>query len=175
MNTLIALTFKHDKEGAEKALLRLRSMEREYLMDLKDAVVARRREDGKVKLAQSVNLIGLGVWEGAFWGSIIGLLFTGPLGLLVGGGVGAGFGALMGSAGDYGIDDDFIKRLSQDMQPCCSALFILVRHLPPERIVESMEGLGGEVIRTSLGKDWEARLEEALARRDLPPAAPPGA
>ena len=92
MNTLIALTFKHDEEGAEKALLRLRSMEREYLMDLTDAVVVRRREDGKVKLTQSVNLIGLGVWEGAFWGSVIGLLFTGPLGLLVGGGVGAGFG-----------------------------------------------------------------------------------
>jgi len=170
MNTLIALTFKHDEEGAEEALLRLRGMEREYLMDLKDAVVVRRREDGKVKLNQSVNLIGLGAREGAFWGSLIGLLFTGPLGLLVGGGVGAGFGALMGSAGDYGIDDDFIKRLSQDMQPCCSALFLLVRDLSPERIVESMDGLGGELIQTSLSKDWASRLEEALAHREAPSA-----
>ena len=55
MNTLIAIIFKHEEDGAEKALQKLRSLESEYLIDLEDAVIAHRREDGKVRLTQSVN------------------------------------------------------------------------------------------------------------------------
>lgn len=36
-------------------------------------MIATRGEDGKVKLKQSVNLVSAGVWEGTFWGSLIGL------------------------------------------------------------------------------------------------------
>lgn len=90
MNTLIAIIFKHDENGAENALQKLRQLESEYLIDLEDAVIVHRRKDGKVRLTQSIDLASAGAWEGAFWGSLIGLMFTGPLGWLVVGGLGAG-------------------------------------------------------------------------------------
>jgi uncharacterized membrane protein len=162
MNTLIAIIFKHEEDGAEKALHKLRGLESEYLIDLEDAVIAHRREDGKIKLTQSVNLTSAGAWQGALWGSLIGLLFTGPMGWLIVGAAGAGFGALAGHSTDYGIDDDFIKDLSKELEPCCSALFILSRKMTVDKVLDELKGSGGTIIKTSLSKDLEAKLQQAL-------------
>ena len=162
MNTLVAIIFKHEEFGAERALHKLRALQSEYLIDLEDAVIAHRREDGKIKLTQSVNLTSVGAWHGALWGSLIGLLFTGPLGWLIVGGIGAGFGALAGSTSDYGIDDDFMKYLSDELEPCCSALFILVRQMKEDKVLDELKGVGGTIIKTSLSKDIEEKLQKAL-------------
>jgi len=44
-----------DPDQAEEVRLKLRKLQREYVMDLKDAVVAVKDEQGKVKLHQSVD------------------------------------------------------------------------------------------------------------------------
>lgn len=162
MNTLVAVVFEHDKSAAEKALQKLRALEKEYLMDLEDAVIVTRREDGKIQLKQSINLTGIGAWEGAFWGSLVGLIFTGPLGMVLFGGIGAGFGALTGSMHDYGLDDEFVKRLSEEVKPCCSALFVLIRKMTPDKVLEELSGIGGTIIKTSLSNDAEQKLQAAL-------------
>lgn len=163
MSTLIAIVFKHDENGAEKALNKLRDMQSEYLIDLDDAVIVTRRKDGKVKLTQSVDLTSIGAWDGAFWGLLIGFLFTGPLGMLLTSGIGAGFGALAGYSSDYGIDDEFIKDLSKEVEPCCSALFVLIRQMTEDKVIEKLEGLDGTIIKTSLPKDIEKKLQAALS------------
>ncbi|MAZ76753.1 MAG: hypothetical protein CMH31_05565 [Micavibrio sp.] len=162
MNTLIAIIFKHEEDGAEKTLQKLRELESEYLIDMEDAVIAHRRKDGKIKLTQSVNLASAGALHGAFWGMLIGFLFTGPLGWLVVGGVGAGFGALAGYSTDYGINDDFMKDLSKELEPCCSALFILVRQMTEDKVIDELKGVGGTIIKTSLPKDVEEKIQTAL-------------
>tara|TARA_R110002110_G_scaffold167482_1_gene368524 strand:- start:75279 stop:75782 length:504 start_codon:yes stop_codon:yes gene_type:complete len=162
MNTLVAIIFKHDENGAEKALQKLRGLENEYLIDLDDAVIAHRLGNGKVRLTQSVNLASSGAWHGAFWGLLIGFLFAGPLGWIIVGGIGAGFGALMGYSSDYGINDNFIKSLSKELEPCCSALFILIRQMTEDKVMEELQGVGGTIIKTSLSKDVEAKLQTAL-------------
>tara|TARA_R110002096_G_C14626170_1_gene724470 strand:- start:76 stop:555 length:480 start_codon:yes stop_codon:yes gene_type:complete len=154
------------KHGAADALHRLHKLESEYLIDLDDAVIVTRREDGKIRLKQSVNLVSSGAWSGAFWGGLIGMMFTGPLGFLVVGGIGAGFGALGGSISDYGVDDDFVKLLSENMKPCCSGLFILIRSMTEDKVLEQLHGLGGEIVTTSLSHDAEDRLREAI--RNVP-------
>tara|TARA_R110001592_G_scaffold90135_1_gene265179 strand:- start:892 stop:1392 length:501 start_codon:yes stop_codon:yes gene_type:complete len=165
MSTLIAIVFKHDESGAEVALQKLRELENEYLVDLEDAVIARRLKNGEVKLTQSVNLVSSGAWYGAVWGLIIGFLFTGPLGWIVVGGVGAGFGALAGYSNDYGIDDNFIKQLSKDLEPCCSALFILVRQMTEDKVLEELQGVGGTILKTSLSKEMEEKLQHSIEKQ----------
>lgn len=166
-NTLVAIVFEHDEEAAARALRTLNALEKDYLIDLRDAVVVTRREDGKVILQQSVNLINTFAWQGAFWGALVGLLFTGPLGWVLVTGLSAGFGALLGSVSDYGIDDDFIRELSARMEPCCSALFVLIRSMTEDKVLHELEGLGGTVIRTSLSEDAERRLQSALQGQPL--------
>jgi uncharacterized membrane protein len=67
-----------------------RKLQSEYLLDLEDAVVAVKDQNGKVKLHQSVNLTAAGAVSGGFRGSLIGLIFLNPLlGFAVGAAAGA--------------------------------------------------------------------------------------
>ena len=79
---------------AEEVRLHLLKMQKEYLVDLEDAVIAVRKQDGKVKLHQLYNLTATGAVGGSFWGLLIGLVFLNPLlGIAVGAGAGAVSGA----------------------------------------------------------------------------------
>ena len=173
MAELVAVAFEN-REDADRALTELRRLQKEYLIDLEDAVVAVRDEKGEVQLKQSVNLVGMsaasgGLW-GALWGSLVGLLFLNPLmGFALGTMVGAGSGALAGKLADYGINDDFIKSLSETIPVNSSALFILVRKAQPEKVLAEFIGVKGKVLRTSLSAEQEKKLQEALAN-SIPPA-----
>ena len=74
-------------------------MQKEYLIELGDAVVAVKRPDGSVKLNQLVEPVKSGAVSGMFWGALIGLLFMMPL---AGAAVGAASGALSGKFTDLG-------------------------------------------------------------------------
>lgn len=148
-----------DKYKAEEMRLKLIKMQKEYLIDLDDAVVAVRDEKGKIKLHQSVNLTGAGAASGGFWGALVGLLFLNPL---LGMAVGATAGAVSGALTDVGINDKFMKELAAGLQPGGSALFILVRKANPERVLEEVQGSGGKILKTSLTHEDEAKLQTAL-------------
>lgn len=165
MNKLIALAFD-DVYGASNAMVKLDLLRENYLISLEDAVIATVREDGKVKLNQSVNLVSAGAVQGGFWGSLIGLLFTGPLGMLLIGGTSAAFGALIGSFGDYGIKDDFIKSIGEKLKPNSSALFLLVRDMTEDKVLEEMQSWGGELIQTSLSKEAEEKLRKSISKSE---------
>jgi uncharacterized membrane protein len=176
MSELVAIAFD-DPQEADRVLTELARLQKEYLIDLEDAVVAIRQPDGKVQLKQSINLIGLGAasggLSGAFWGTLVGLLFLNPLaGLAVGGLIGAGGGALSGSLVDYGIDDNFIRSMAENIQPNTSALFVLVRKAQPEKVLAELSNFRGRVLRTSLSPEQEAKLQAAISQKT---AAPQGA
>jgi uncharacterized membrane protein len=167
MSELVVVGFK-DPEEADRVLLRLSKLKREYLIDIEDAVVVVRDETGKVHLKQSINLITAGATSGfisgSLWGTFVGLLFLNPLaGFVLGSTVGIGAGALSGSLTDYGINDDFIKSLAETIPNNSSALFILVRKAQPEKVLAELSGVQGKVLRTSLSPDQEKRLQEALS------------
>lgn len=167
MSDLVAIAFE-DSQEADRVLMDLNRLQTEYLVDLDDAVVVIRQPDGKINLKQSVNLVGAGAasggLSGALWGTLVGLLFLNPLaGFAIGGVVGAGAGALSGSLVDYGIDDNFIRSLAENLTPDSSALFVLVRKVQPEKVLEELAPYKGKIIRTSLSPDQEARLQEAIS------------
>ena len=174
MSDLIVVGFDSTEE-ADKVLLKLNTLKKEYLIDLEDAVVVVRDETGKVHLKQSMNLTAIGatsgLLSGSLWGGLVGLLFLNPLaGFAIRGAIGAGTGALSGSLADYGIDDDFIKSLGETIPNNSSALFVLVRKVQPEKVLAEFSGLRGKVLKTSLSPDQEAKLQAALS--DTQPASP---
>ena len=52
-----------------------------------------------------------------------------------------------------------------------SALFLMLEKVTPDKAVEAMSKFGGTVLKTSLSKDAEQELQEALARGTGDPAA----
>lgn len=162
MKTLIAVIYKHRPHAAAEVLATLQDLQREYLIDVEDAVIVRRNDKGRLYLQQSVNLAAAGAWSGAFWGLLIGLIFAGPIGGAVAGAAGAGLGALTGSLDDYGLEDSFVEELGAEVEPCCSALFVLARSMTTDKVIEALDGTGGRLLRTSLPADIETRLQTAL-------------
>ena len=92
---------------------------------------------------------------------LIGFLFLNPL---AGAAVGAGAGALSGKLADIGIDDKFMKELSETLQPGHSALFVLVRKVTPDKVLEQLKGFDGKVLKTSLSADEESELRAVLEK-----------
>jgi len=101
----------------------------------------------------------MGALSGGFWGMLIGMIFLNPL---LGFAVGAGAGAISGKLADIGIDDKFIKSLSETFKPGTSALFVLVRKVTADKVLDDLKGFGGKVLKTSLSADEEAKLRGAL-------------
>jgi len=159
MSNLVVIGYD-DPFKAEEVRLKLRKMQKDYLIDLEDAVVAVKNEKGKVKLHQAVNLTAAGAVGGGFWGSLIGLIFLNPL---LGAAVGAAAGAVSGALTDVGVDDKFMKELAATMTPGSSMLFVLVRKATPDKVLAELEGSGGKVLKTSLSHDDEAKLQAALS------------
>ena len=158
MSDLIVVGFK-DEFKADEVLLDLAKLQREHLIDLEDAVVVVRNQAGKVKLKQTQDLVASGVMSGGLWGALIGLIFFNPL---LGWAAGAAAGALSGATTDIGIDDNFIKEIGNTIEPGTSAIFVLVRKATPDKVLEDLSKFEGKVIRTSLSKEDEAKLQEVL-------------
>lgn len=166
MAELIVVSFDNSND-ADRVLTELGRLRREHLIDLEDAVVAIRDPDGKVHIKQSISVLGrsvsYGTVSGALWGTLVGLLFLNPLaGMAIGGVVGAGTGALSGSLIDYGINDDFIKDIGKTLTPNTSAIFLLIRKAQPEKVLAELSGYRGQILRSSLSPEQEARLEAVL-------------
>jgi len=103
--------------------------------------------------------VGGGATWGMFWGLLFGLLFFIPV---LGMAVGAGMGALMGKVTKSGVDKAFQDQVRDLLQPGTSALFLMVEKVTPDKAVDAMSKYGGTVLKTSLSKEGEADLQEAL-------------
>lgn len=160
MSDLIAIAYP-DQQTASEVRQTLARLQTEHLIEVDDVVVVVKDNDGKVRLDQAVNLTSAGAASGALWGGLIGMLFFAPL---LGMAVGAASGALSGKFSDFGIDDNFMQDVGTQLQPGGSALFVLVRRATPDRVLEEVGRYGGTVLRTSLSRDAEERLQAALSR-----------
>ena len=135
-------------------------MQKEYLIELGDAVVAVKDSDGRIKLNQLMNTTATGALSGAFWGSLIGLIFLAPL---AGAAIGAASGALGGKLTDVGINDQFMKDAAQSLNSGNAALFLLIRKMTTDKVLADLQGVGGTVMRTSFDHTKEEALRDALA------------
>lgn len=158
MSRIVAIVYP-DEHKASEVLPTLRRLQKEYLLQLEDACVVVRNDEGKVRLEQSVNLTATGAVGGAFWGALVGLIFLNPL---IGAAVGAAAGAVSGSLSDYGIDDNFMKGLSEKMPSGSSAIFMLIRSATDDKVAPEIAKFGGHVLFSNLSNEQEQKLDALL-------------
>jgi uncharacterized membrane protein len=163
MSSLVAVVFQ-DETTAFEMRAALAKMQKEYLIEMEDAVVVTKDKDGNTKLHQAVNLTATGAVGGGFWGMLMGMLFLSPL---IGAAVGAASGAIAGKLTDIGINDKMMKDLATSFSPGSSALFVLVRKATADKVLDGLKPFAGKgrVFQTSLSKDDEAALRKVLEGR----------
>lgn len=182
MPQLIVVGFKKDMYRASEVLNQLQDMDDDWVVDLHDAVAVYRDYNGKLRVDQSYQMTtGEGAGLGGLWGSLIGLTlaipFTGgatapaagalAAGALAGGAMGAGLGAIDASwwKDEFGIPDDFVKQVGALIQPGDSAIYALLRTANPDIVADQFRGYGGTVLRTTLSRDQESKVEDVLHNR----------
>lgn len=159
MSDLVVIVYETEAK-AEEMRSKLFELQKEYLIELGDAAIAVKQPDGNVKLNQLLNTTAAGAASGGLWGLLIGMIFLNPL---LGVALGAASGALSGALADYGVNDKFMKELSESLRPGNAALFLLVRKVTGDKVLEAVKGTGGMVLKTSLDDSKEKALRDALA------------
>jgi len=159
MNTMTVFKFG-TPEGAQEMLNKVYKLQNEQLITVVDAATVSWPEGRKApKTKQAVNLTGAGAMDGAFWGMLFGLLFFVPW---FGMAAGAAMGALSGHFADYGIDDAFIKRIRDEVEPGTSALFLMTTNAVVDRVVDEIKNLDFELVSTNLSKEQDEALKDAF-------------
>lgn len=159
MSDLLVIAFPTEAR-AEEVRKKLFGMQKEYLIELGDAVVAVKQPDGSVKLNQIFQPVAAGAVSGALWGSLIGLLVLMPL---AGAAIGASSGAIGGKLTDVGINDDFMREAAATLDSGDAALFLLIRKMTTDKVIAELRGTGGKILRSSFDETQEESLRQALA------------
>jgi uncharacterized membrane protein len=160
MATLTVWKFETET-GADEAIGTIQDLVRQELIKIRDAATVSWPEGKKKpKTRQLNNLTTGGALGGAFWGLLFGMLFFVPL---LGAAVGAAVGASSGMLADAGIDDDFIKRVRDEVTPGTSALFLLSSDAVLDRVKEAFANHQTELIHTNLSQEDEDALRAAFA------------
>jgi uncharacterized membrane protein len=82
---------------------------------------------------------------------------------LFGAALGGLYGAVFGKLGDIGIKENFKREVADLIQPGTSAILFVVRKMTADKVLDELAPFGGTVLRTSLDREAEEHLQEALA------------
>jgi uncharacterized membrane protein len=169
MATLVAIGYP-DETTATAASLEANQLAKDMIIQPDAIAVIIRDKDGEFHVTTNHHAVSGGATWGMFWGFLFGMLFFVPF---FGMAVGAGLGALMGKMTKGAIDKEFQSQVRDMLQPGTSALFLVVEKVTPDKAVEALSRYGGTVLKSSLSKETEAELQEALHGGD-PTARPAG-
>lgn len=160
MSDLIVVAFD-DETTAFDLRAELAKLQSEYLLEMEDIVVVTRNDEGKIRLHQALDLTLAGAASGSFWGLLVGFLFLNPL---IGAAAGAGAGALAGALSDTGINDGFIRQVSERLKPGTSAVFLLVRSMTGDKVLARLSDYAGKghILQSSLSGAQEEALRKVL-------------
>ncbi len=158
---LVVIAFDSEN-GANEALDTIKSLDHEKFMKLEDTAVVIKNSEGEVKSHNAVDTTTKqGMAGGGLVGLFVGALFGGPIGMMLFGGLA---GSLIGMMVKKGVDSDFIKDVSEELQPETSALFIVVRDARADVTLAALRQnvSGGKILQTTLPKEIEESLQRAV-------------
>ena len=182
MAELIVVGFKNQMYRASEVLNELLTMNDDWVLDLHDAVAVYRDFNGKLRVDQSYQMTtGQGAAWGGLWGLLIGatlaIPFTGgasaaaaagaiAAGAAGGTALGAGLGAIDAESwkDEFGIPEDFVQQVSVLIQPGDSAIYAILRVGNPDIVADQFRGYGGTILRTTLSRDQQAKVEKVLSK-----------
>ena len=155
---LAAIVF--DKPGrASEVLLNLIHLQQDGALQLGDAVVIVKDPSGRARIHQTSDITpGRGALIGGWWGLLAGLL-VGPLAIAGG----AAAGALYGKLVDRGLDDEWVKQMSQWLDAGHSALLLLLKVENEPEVLRELGRYEGELVVTNFPEPVRRELERALA------------
>jgi uncharacterized membrane protein len=158
-NPMFLYAGEYDSVDDAKADLEvLKEMHQEHIVGTYDAAVVTKNEEGKVKIVDKIEKpTQHGGWAGMAVGAAMGLIF--PPGLLVGGLLGAGAGALIGHL-EGGMSRSDVKEVGEMLDNSEAAL-IVVGEATVERAVDEATERAKRDLKKEIRADARA-MEKAV-------------
>lgn len=150
---------------AQEYLLAMGRLRQEGALDLKDAVTVTKNEAGKVMVTETIDPTpGRAAASGAMWTGLLGLVIGGPIGWIAGIGLGAGAGAVAAKVVDLGIPDEWVAWFKDTVEPGTSTIVILAEHVHVNALaVEARRFSGAELLYTSMSDSAIDQLDDAFS------------
>ena len=150
-----------DVEDAKADLEALKELHSEHIVGTYDAAVVTKNEDGKVEIVDKIEKpTQHGGWYGAAVGAALGLIF--PPGILLGGLIGAGAGALIGHL-EGGMSREDVREIGDLLDNSEAALIVVGEATIERAVTEATERAKKELkkeVRAD-AKEMERAIDEA--------------
>lgn len=160
--TLIAVEFD-EPLMAQELLLAFARLSKRNSVDIEDAAMVFKDDDGKIRLRQTRDVMpGQGAASGGWVGALVGII-GGPLGILAGGALGAAAGGLFAKLRDVGIDDDHMKQMGEQLDRGSAALFVLLNEYDVTAVAMELRRFEGELFYSSADEAIGQRFRDELA------------
>ena len=160
--SLIAAFYRNETEAGEM-LAQLKQMDKDGIVDIIDAAVMVKAEDGrKLKVNETAEVTAKkGGVRGALVGGVLGIIF--PPSILAMAAVGAAAGAAFGHFTDQGFDNNLLKEIGENLPPGGSVIVAVVEETWLAKLSTALEGYV-DLARYTLDAESAAKLTAALER-----------
>jgi uncharacterized membrane protein len=164
MTTFAVLRFP-TAGGAQRTLRTLQHFQEQRMIQIEDGAILTWPPGARhPRTKQLSELTRVGVLDGGFWGMLFGLLFSVPF---FGVAAGNAIGILANHFVYYGFDEDFIKKVRDQITEDTSALFLLTNEAVLDRIAVAIKNMPFELIPITLSNEQEAQLRDAFGEESL--------
>lgn len=159
MTHLITASF-HQEEKAVEAFTKLQELEKIGDITIYEMVVVAKNAVGETSILNALTAEGSQTLSAMAVGTIIGAL-AGPVGMVTGMLVGALTGEVA-ELDDYGFEDDFFAKVTDQLKPGTSVIVLEVEEDDPVFIDSTFTMLGAEPQRTDVNYEYTKYSDEEL-------------
>ena len=141
---LIGISFG-DQFRAQEFLTAMSGLASRQGLKLRDAVVVSKDANGEVKVRETIDpQPGRTAASGAIWSGLLGLIIGGPVGWIAGLGLGAGAGAITAKVVDLGIPDEWVDWFREAVRRGTTTVLILAEDLDVSALEREVRRFAGD-------------------------------
>lgn len=173
-DTIIGLSFG-DAFRAQEFLSAVARLNARGDLRLIDAVTVTKEADGRTRVKETVDLQpGRAALSGAVWTGLLGLIIGGPVGWIAGVGMGAGAGVIAARVVDVGVPDEWVAWFREVVEPDTYTVVILAAEVRVDALVaEARRFDGAHLVYANMDVYALRRVQIALGEADLATEWPP--
>lgn len=160
---LIGLSFD-DQFRAQEFLTAVSRLASKGALRLRDAVIVSKDPNGDVKVRETIDpQPGRTAASGAIWSGLLGLIIGGPVGWIAGLGIGAGAGAITAKLVDLGVPDEWVDWFREAVGNGTTTVVILAEDLDIRALEDEIKRFAGaELLHATLPAATIEQLRTAL-------------
>ncbi|MFP5487587.1 MAG: DUF1269 domain-containing protein [Acidimicrobiia bacterium] len=160
---LLGLSFD-DQFRAQEFLTAMSRLASRNALRLRDAVIVSKDANGDVKVRETIDpQPGRTAASGAIWSGLLGLIIGGPVGWIAGLGIGAGAGAITAKVVDLGVPDEWVDWFREAVRSGTTTVVILAEDLDVRALEDEVRRFAGaELVHATLPAATIDQLRTAL-------------